>query len=571
MTNHGETTGNSENRDIVGHDPRPAKQLDCTAYEGHRDQQVTLRTPAELADALPYLLGYRPEDSIVLVALHDRDGRGRFGGRARLGIPTNPDDWPSAARQLAHGLVTGSERRGARPEQIVAFLCQEPAAGESGRQVMERLRPLAQKLRIECGHLDVPVIEALCISDGRFWSYCCDNATCCPPNGTAMGLPGTSVLAAAATYAGLQVRGTLRELRARLLPWETGAALEQEIALDTASMALVPRILEEETRAEVAEETLELAEKLMQRLAEAPSVSGTLTSDLRDDDLITHDEAARLILGLQDRTTRDRAAAWMEGDEASPALRLWRAMARRCVGPYNEHAAPCLTLVGWVAWSTGDELEAREALAMALGADPDYLFARLLHQACNEGLDPEKIRRCLRAERRRTPAPAASDRGAAQHADAALADHTPAAEAPETIPTNGAPDVHATNGAPDVHATNGAPDVHATNGAPVAHPTHDVPDPHPTKAPAPSTDAPPSRSVTTPRRPYRTQSRPTTPAATAPVGRAGRRPRTRVPGPRTPMSSTRTGTTRKPRTTRIPGQPGGTCQEGTNTGPEGEA
>ncbi|CAM5624779.1 hypothetical protein SALBM217S_04269 [Streptomyces griseoloalbus] len=103
-----------------------------------------------------------------------------------------------------------------------------------------------------------------------------------------------------------------------------------------------------------------------------------------------------MLLGLQDRTTRDRAAAWMEGDEAAPALRLWRALARRCVGPYGEYAAAPLTLAGWVAWSSGDELEAREALAMALGADPDYLFARLLHQACNEGLDPESIRRCLR-------------------------------------------------------------------------------------------------------------------------------------------------------------------------------
>ncbi|CAM5720628.1 hypothetical protein SFUMM280S_03839 [Streptomyces fumanus] len=46
-----------------------------TAYDGHTDEhRITLRTPAELADALPYLLGYRPEDSIVLVALHDRDG-----------------------------------------------------------------------------------------------------------------------------------------------------------------------------------------------------------------------------------------------------------------------------------------------------------------------------------------------------------------------------------------------------------------------------------------------------------------------------------------------------------------
>lgn len=408
MTNHGETAGTPENGDIAGRETPPANQLECTAYEDHGGQrQLTLRTPAELADALPYLLGYRPEDSIVLVALHDRNGRGRFGGRARLGIPTSPDDWPSAARQLAHGLVTGSERRGARPEQIVAYVCQEPAPGESGREVMERLRPLAQKLRTECGHLDVPVIEALCVSEGRFWSYCCADDGCCPAHGTPMGLPGTSVLAAAATYAGLQVRGTLRELRARMFPWESSAALEQEVALDTASMALVPRILDGASRAEVAAETLELAGQVRERLAGAPPVSGTLTADLRDDGLLGHDEAARLILGLQDRTTRDRAAEWMEGDEAGPALRLWRALARRCVGPYGEHAAAPLTLAGWVAWSTGDELEAREALAMALGADPDYLFARLLHQACNEGLDPESIRRCLRSERtdRGTPDP----------------------------------------------------------------------------------------------------------------------------------------------------------------------
>ncbi|WP_425424698.1 DUF4192 family protein [Streptomyces phaeochromogenes] len=359
----------------------------------------------------------------MLAALHDRDGRGRFGGRARLGIPGNADDWASAARQLTEGLVKGSERRGALPESIVAFLCQDPKDGESAREVMERLRPLAQLLRTACGALDVPVIEALCISDGRFWSYCCPSAQCCPSDGTPMGLPGTSVLAAAATYAGLQIRGSLREFRARLIPWETAAALEQESALNAVSMALIPRILDDEIRTVVATETLDLAHRVMRRFADstsaagapgvsgapglsgvpavsgAASVSGALSADLRDDELLCHDEAATLILGLQDRTTRDRAAEWMEGDEAGPALRLWRALARRCVGPYGEHAAAPLTLAGWVAWSSGDELEAREALAMALGADPGYLFARLLHQACNEGLDPESIRRCLRKER----------------------------------------------------------------------------------------------------------------------------------------------------------------------------
>lgn len=392
MTNHSETTGSFENDD--------AARRELPGEEPAHDTQVTLRTPAELADALPYLLGYRPEDSIVLVALHDRSGRGRFGGRARLGIPASQEDWDDAARQLAQGFVATSERRGNRPQRLIAFFCQEPGRGETGRDVMLRLAPLADAVRAKCSDLDVPVIESLCIADGRFWSYSCRADGCCPDDGTPMGLPGTSVLAAAATYAGIQVRGTLRELRARLLPWETGAALDQEVALDSAGMALVPRILDDTARATVAEETIELAGRIIGRFAVAPPVSGAHPADLRDDELLAHDEAATLILGLQDRTTRDRAAAWMEGDEAGPALRLWRALARRCVGPYREHAAAPLTLAGWVAWSTGDELEAREAFAMALGADPDYLFARLLHQACNEGLDPESIRRCLRAEGR---------------------------------------------------------------------------------------------------------------------------------------------------------------------------
>ncbi|WP_374936778.1 DUF4192 family protein [Streptomyces sp. Ru71] len=380
--------------------------------------QVTLRTPAELADALPYLLGYRPEDSIVLVALYDHGGRGRFGGRARLGIPRNSDDWESVAGELTRGLITGSRRRGAPPEQMIAFLCQEPARGETGRQVKERLQPLAQELRTKCGELDVPVTEALCISDGRYWSYVCEREECCPSEGRPMGLPGTSVLAAAAAYAGVRVRSSLGELRGRLLPWETPAALEQEVALDTTSMALVPRIIDGTGRLRVAEDTVALAERVMRRLAAAPPVSGILAEDRRDDELLGHDEAAALILGLQDRTTRDRLAEWMEGDEAEPALRLWRALARRCVGPYGEHAAAPLTLAGWVAWSTGDEVEAREALAMALAADPAYLFARLLHQAVDEGLDPESVRRCLRSERDGRAREAASR----EHADAAGAE-----------------------------------------------------------------------------------------------------------------------------------------------------
>ncbi|MEU0300377.1 DUF4192 domain-containing protein [Streptomyces sp. NPDC006175] len=359
-------------------------------------QQVTLRGPAELADALPYLMGFHPNDSVVMVALHG--GRGRFGGRLRLGIPPEPEEWAPVADQLARSLIAGSERHESRPDAIVVFLCQDPAEGETAPQTMERLRPLAQRLRTACGALDVPVLEALCISDGRYWSYCCPDDRCCPPEGSPLALPGTTVMAAAAAYAGVQVRGSLRDMEARLVPWDSAAAQEQERALDSAGAVLVSRILDADGRGEVARETLALARDLMERMGNAPP-SGSAWTDGGDDVLIAPDEAAAVILGLQDRETRDRAAEWMEGTEAETALRLWRALARRCVGPYVEHAAAPLTLAGWVSWSTGDEAGARVALGLALRADPDYTFAQLLHQACNQGLDPETLRSCLRGER----------------------------------------------------------------------------------------------------------------------------------------------------------------------------
>ncbi|QCX79580.1 hypothetical protein C9F11_29945 [Streptomyces sp. YIM 121038] len=385
---------------------------------------VTLRTPAELADALPYLLGFRPENSVVLIALHGP--RGRFGGRVRLGIPERPDDWPSVAEQLAQCLVSGSERREARPDGVVAFLCQEPeafAGDASGQQVMERLRPLAQALRTECGDLDVPVLEVVCVSDGRFWTYCCPDQRCCPSEGTPLLPAGTSVLAAATVYAGFQVGPAQGRIRARLAPWRTAAASDQARVLHDTACALVPRILGDGGHAEVAAETLALARRVMARLAAAPPIADTLEADVYDDELIGHEEAAALILGLQDRTTRDRSAEWMEGDEAAPALRLWRALARRCVREYREHAAAPLTLAGWVAWSLGDLAEGQEALTMALIADPHYAFALLLHPACSADDDPEPIRRILRGERAQRDATAQGRNpvrsAVRQHAEAA--------------------------------------------------------------------------------------------------------------------------------------------------------
>ncbi|MFG2289812.1 DUF4192 domain-containing protein [Streptomyces sp. NPDC048595] len=405
------------------HTPQPAgPSHSASAADAARTEtdpaeaQVTLRGPAELADALPYLMGFYPDDSIVMVALHGE--RGRFGGRVRLGIPADATQWPDTADQLADCLISAGQER-ARPAAIIVYLCQEPAAGESGKDVKDRLRPLAQRLRTACGALDVPVLEALCISNGRFWSYCCPDFRCCPTDGTPMAMPGTSVMAAAAAYAGMQVRGSLKEMEARLTPRKGPRAADQEKALDKAAGALVPRMLRADGAVAVRSDTLDLAAAMIHRFRQDTPSGSNRARDACDDALITDAEAADLILGLQDRVTRDRAAEWMDGPVAAPALRLWRALARRCAGGYLEHAVAPLTLAGWVCWSTEDTPSARVALSCALSLDPDYLFAQLLHRAINEGLEPEPLRRCLREQHREAVAGAGGVAPAAESASPA--------------------------------------------------------------------------------------------------------------------------------------------------------
>lgn len=370
---------------------------------------LTLRGHADLADALPYLLGHHPDDSIVLIGVHGP--RGRLGAPIRAGLPPDPERWEEVACRLAACLAVGGAGAQARPDAAVVYLCHDPGEGISPREAMERLRPLAQRLRTACGEREVPVSEALFVSGGRYWSYCCPGEECCPEEGNALPRAGTSPVAAAAALAGIHVRGSLRELERGLQPVAEPIASRQLRALDEAARVLLPSVIGKSADlAAVRRETIALAERLLGRFrrACAPGAPGAQAADARDDALLTSEEAARVLIGLQDRVTRDQAAEWIETPEAAAALRLWRALARRCVGPFAEYAVAPLTLAGWVAWSSGDALGARVALGRALAADPEYVFARLLHQAVNESIDPEPLRRCMREQRaargRRGPA-----------------------------------------------------------------------------------------------------------------------------------------------------------------------
>ncbi|WP_145497594.1 DUF4192 domain-containing protein [Streptomyces sp. CFMR 7] len=98
--------------------------------------------------------------------------------------------------------------------------------------------------------------------------------------------------------------------------------------------------------------------------------------------------AARIILGLQDPETRDAALSIGDENDLPTERQLWGYLARRCVPPHTDKAAPLLTLLGWVAWRQNDTVTASHALSDALDVDPHYQLAKLLLDAIRMGCDP---------------------------------------------------------------------------------------------------------------------------------------------------------------------------------------
>ncbi|MFE7491108.1 DUF4192 family protein, partial [Kitasatospora sp. NPDC057541] len=88
--------------------------------DGPGGRPITMRGPADMAEALPYLLGFFPDDSIVAVGLQPPGLH--QGGVIRLDIPESAEEWPAAAEETASLLVRLSERQDRRPVQVLLYL-----------------------------------------------------------------------------------------------------------------------------------------------------------------------------------------------------------------------------------------------------------------------------------------------------------------------------------------------------------------------------------------------------------------------------------------------------------------
>src|SRR4051794_12751093 len=133
---------------------------------------IRLRGPADVLAALPYQLGYHPQDCLVAVALHDR----RVGLVARIDLP------PSGAHEelaAAAASATGPLVR-ERPDAVL-LVGYESVEGQS--------TPLLEAVDSCLAAAALTVADRLVVRQGRWYSSDCEEQDCCPVGGTLLSDP----------------------------------------------------------------------------------------------------------------------------------------------------------------------------------------------------------------------------------------------------------------------------------------------------------------------------------------------------------------------------------------------
>ena len=148
-----------------------------------RPAVLTLRGSGDLVVATPYLLGFRPESSLVLVATAGPRRRTRV--TVRVDLPPEPLPGPELGPYLA-GLRDAAVRAGAEQVSLLVYpaVLEDPALHD----LELPRRDLVEALRTTCLTGGLAVTEALCVvatDDGqdRYWSYLCSSEHCCPREG----------------------------------------------------------------------------------------------------------------------------------------------------------------------------------------------------------------------------------------------------------------------------------------------------------------------------------------------------------------------------------------------------
>ncbi|MEU7171074.1 DUF4192 domain-containing protein [Micromonospora tulbaghiae] len=179
--------------------------------------RLSVRSPADMVAAVPYLLGFHPDDSVVVVAVRGR----RVVFAARGDLPAPGADPGPAARHLAHVVA----RQDADAATVVGY---GPAARVTG---------VVDAIGDALTATGVVVLDALRVTEGRWFSYLCAEPSCCPPEGTPYD-PAASQVSAAAVFAGQVALPDRAALAAQVSPLDGPVRLAMRRATGQARLRL---------------------------------------------------------------------------------------------------------------------------------------------------------------------------------------------------------------------------------------------------------------------------------------------------------------------------------------------
>ena len=313
--------------------------------------------PGALIAALPAVLGFVPEKSLVLISLESAD---RMGAVMRADLS---DDLPVNLDHLAQLAETsGAERVVCVIVDADGALC--PMCNDDHRRTCEVLAGAlrGRGLDLRAAH----VVDR--VAAGGRW-HCIDGCG----RGGEVPDPYASPLAAAAVLDGRRLYGRRADLAAVVA------------CADPARAAALENLIEdcEQRREQRWKADPNGCGRRDVETAMAAAVAVSEGSE-PDDDQIAH-----IAVSLTDVAVRDTLYALAVGSVSGAAEALWALLARTLPDPWRVEA---LVLLAFSAYARGDGPLAGVSLEAALRSDPGHRMAGMLDTALQSGMRPEQIR-----------------------------------------------------------------------------------------------------------------------------------------------------------------------------------
>jgi hypothetical protein len=207
-----ESSGPSEASEASGAAGRPGPSNRPAGAPG----TVRLASPGSVVASVPFLFGFHPENSLVVLGVSQSPEGGSF---IRHGVRIDLDQVRGQERATALELAARLRDQDADIAILVAF-GPRGATGAKARPDHCRKLMAAFRAQLEAAASEerVTVVDAIYTANGRWWSYMCRNNRCCPAAGTVVPAEPPAGLAGAFAARGHTVYASREALDATLDP-----------------------------------------------------------------------------------------------------------------------------------------------------------------------------------------------------------------------------------------------------------------------------------------------------------------------------------------------------------------